>query len=103
MAFIPTSTSSHLPPTPLAAHLLLTSSTSSFTPTSIYIKFVVLTDLLDYSLTDIAEALSSQRCVMFTSKEMTRLVLALFEDSPKRQALLDSIQMVSVQEATGER
>lgn len=55
-------------------------------------KLATLTELLDYSLYDIAEAISCQRCSCFTAREMTRLIGALFEDTPKRQALLDSIK-----------
>lgn len=59
-------------------------------------KFVMLTEVLDYSLYDIAEALSTNKCNCFTSKEMTKLIIALFEDTPKRQALLDSIKQVQL-------
>ena len=54
-------------------------------------KFVALTDLLEYNLNDIADGLSRKKFANFTTKEMTSLIKALFEDTPKRQTLLQSI------------
>jgi len=56
----------------------------------------MLAEVLDYSLYDIAEALSAHRCSCFTSKEMSKLIVALFEDTPKRHTLLESIKQVQL-------
>eukprot|EP00981_Chlorochromonas_danica_P013390 scaffold6314_cov273-Ochromonas_danica.AAC.3 len=81
-----------------AAALAAAASTTgpSAFPCPSWRKFVVLADLLDYSLYDIADALSANKCSAFTSKEMIKLIMALFEDTPRRQSLLDSIQMIQV-------
>ena len=57
-------------------------------------KFVALTDLLDYNLNDIADGLSRKKFACFTSLEISNLIKALFEDSPRRQSLLNSIAEV---------
>ena len=54
-------------------------------------KFTALTDLLEYNLNDIADGLSRKKFANFTSKEMASLIKALFEDTPRRQTLLQSI------------
>ena len=54
-------------------------------------KFCALTDLLEYSLSEISEMLSKGKFSSFTGAEMVGLIRALFEDSPKRQAVLSSI------------
>jgi hypothetical protein len=48
--------------------------------------------ILEGSLSDIADWLPSRRFSCFTGCEVTNLVKALFEDSPKRQAILESIK-----------
>jgi len=53
-----------------------------------------LTDLLDYNLNDIADGLSRKKFACFTSLEISNLIKALFEDSPRRQSLLNSIAEV---------
>lgn len=58
-------------------------------------KFVALTDLLDYNLNDIADGLSRKKFACFASSEISRLIKALFEDSPRRQSLLQSIAEVA--------
>ncbi len=63
-------------------------------------KFIALTDLLDYNLNDIADGLSRKKFVSFTSVEMTNLVKALFEDTPRRQSLLQSIADVAATNTT---
>ncbi len=54
-------------------------------------KFSALTDLLEFNLNDIADGLSRKKFSDFTSVEMTSLIKALFEDSSRRQSLLQSI------------
>jgi centromere/kinetochore protein ZW10 len=54
-------------------------------------KFLAITDLLEYTLSDIAEALPKRKFSSFTGTEMTLLIKALFEDSSRRQAILTSI------------
>ncbi|CAE7623554.1 Zw10, partial [Symbiodinium microadriaticum] len=58
-------------------------------------KFCALTDLLEYSLSDIAEWLPRRKFAEFTGSEMSLLVKALFEDSHRRQAILASILEMS--------
>jgi hypothetical protein len=81
----------------LFSSLLQSSGDKMILPCMSWKKFLLLTDLLDYSLYDIADALSTHQCSVFTSKEMIQLIGALFEESPKRQALLESIQQMQVQ------
>eukprot|EP01035_Chromulina_nebulosa_P024551 gene24551-31971_t len=57
-------------------------------------KFCSLTDLLEYTLTDIAEWLPKLKFSSFTSKQLSSLIIALFEDSPKRQSVLAAINEV---------
>jgi hypothetical protein len=54
-------------------------------------RFCALSDLLGYSLNDLAEWLPRRKFVTFTGGEMSSLIRALFEDSSRRQALLKSI------------
>ena len=54
-------------------------------------KFVALTDLMEYSLSEISEMLSASKFASFTENEMTNLIKALFEDSEKRKAVLSAI------------
>jgi hypothetical protein len=54
-------------------------------------KFCALTDLLEYSLSEVAEWLPRRKFAAFTGSEMTGLIKALFEDSPRRQGILKSI------------
>lgn len=54
-------------------------------------KFCALTDLLEYSLSEIAEWLPRKKFSSFTSQQLSTLIRALFEDSIKRQNLLTSI------------
>lgn len=58
-------------------------------------KFLALTDLLEYSLSDVAEYLPRKKFAAFTGSEMTSLIRALFEDSPRRQTVLTSILEMS--------
>lgn len=54
-------------------------------------KFLALTDLLEFSLSDVAEWLPKRRFSAFTSSEMASLVRALFQDTARRQAVLATI------------
>lgn len=47
--------------------------------------------LLECSLADLADWLPRRKFAAFTGAEMDGLVRALFEDTPKRQALLANI------------
>ena len=58
-------------------------------------KFCALTDLLEYSLSEVAEWLPRKKFASFTGNEMTALIKALFEDTPKRQGILTSILEMS--------
>lgn len=57
-----------------------------------YGKFCALTDIMEFKLNDIANGLNRKRFADFTAAEMIKLVKALFEDSPRRQTLLASIE-----------
>lgn len=52
---------------------------------------MALTDLLEYSLGDVAEWLPKKKFSSFTGQEMTSLIKALFEDTDKRLQILQSI------------
>lgn len=54
-------------------------------------KFAALSDLFEFNLNDIADGLSKKKFTDFTTAEMTSLIKALFEDSPRRQSMLHSI------------
>ena len=54
-------------------------------------KFCALTDLLEYSLSEVAEWLPRRKFASFTGSEMTGLIKALYEDSSRRQGILKSI------------
>lgn len=54
-------------------------------------KFGALSDLLEYSLSEIADQLPLRKFSAFTGHEMCRLIKALFEDTPRRQTILNSI------------
>jgi len=58
-------------------------------------KFLALTDLLEYSLSEVAEWLPRKKFSSFTGQEMTNLIQALFEDTPRRQTVLASILEMS--------
>ena len=58
-------------------------------------KFLALTDLLEYTLADVAEQLPRKKFAAFTGGEMNTLIKALFEDSPRRQTILTSILEMS--------
>eukprot|EP01034_Spumella_vulgaris_P021791 gene21791-27860_t len=58
-------------------------------------KFAALTDLLDYSLSDIVERLPHKKFASFSGQEMNGLVRALFEDNEKRRAVLHAILSMS--------
>jgi len=58
-------------------------------------KFCALTDLLEYSLSEVAEWLPRKKFASFTGNEMTALIKALFEDTSKRQGILTSILEMS--------
>jgi hypothetical protein len=58
-------------------------------------KFQALTDLLEYSLSEVAEWLPRKKFSAFTGNEMSSLLRALFEDTPRRQAVLASILEMS--------
>ena len=58
-------------------------------------KFCALTDLLEYSLSEVAEWLPRKKFASFTGNEMTALIKALFEDTPKRHGILTSILEMS--------
>lgn len=55
-------------------------------------KFVTLSDLMEYSLSEIAELLPRGQFSTFTADEMIHLIRALFEDNARRQAVITSIQ-----------
>ena len=54
-------------------------------------KFAALTDVLGYSVTDIAEWLPRRKFADFSASELTGLVRALFDESPRRAKLLAGI------------
>jgi protein transport protein DSL1/ZW10 len=56
-----------------------------------YNKFVVLTDLLDFSISDVMEWLPRKKFASFTSAELSALIKALFDDSERRQNILNLI------------
>mmetsp|Transcript_21014 Transcript_21014/g.30337 ORF Transcript_21014/g.30337 Transcript_21014/m.30337 type:complete len:765 (+) Transcript_21014:80-2374(+) len=58
-------------------------------------KFCALSDLLEFSLSEIAEWLPRRKFSSFTGNEMASLVRALFEDSARRQNILSSILEIS--------
>ena len=58
-------------------------------------KFQALTDLLEFSLSEVAEWLPRKKFSSFTGSEMTSLIKALFDDSPRRQTILASILEMS--------
>jgi hypothetical protein len=58
-------------------------------------KFLAITDLLECSLSDVADWLPRKKFAAFTGAEMTALIRALFEDSPRRQTVLASILQMS--------
>ena len=58
-------------------------------------KFLALTDLLEFSLSEVAEWLPRKKFASFTGGEMNALIRALFEDSPRRQGILSSILEMS--------
>lgn len=58
-------------------------------------KFLALTDLLEYSLSEIAEQLPRRKFASFTGSELSALIRALFDDSPRRQSVLDAIIQMS--------
>ena len=64
-------------------------------PSGSWVKFLALTDLLEFSLSDVAEWLPRKKFATFTGSEMTALIKALFEDTPRRQTLLASILQMS--------
>lgn len=55
-------------------------------------KFCALTDMLEFKLNDIANGLNRKKFADFTAAEMVKLVRALFEESPRRQTLLEAIE-----------
>ena len=57
-------------------------------------KFVTLVDILQYSISEMIELLPRKRFQLFTPQEMAGLVKALFQNSPKRQNLLQAISEV---------
>lgn len=54
-------------------------------------KFLALTDILEYSLNEVTDWLPRKKFISFTGSEMNSLIKALFEDSPRRQAILASV------------
>ena len=58
-------------------------------------KFVTLTDLLDYSISEVIEWLPRKKFASFTSFELTALIKALFDDSERRQNILNLILEMS--------
>lgn len=58
-------------------------------------RFIAMCAVLEASLTDIADWLPSRRLACFTGREMAGLVRALFEESPKRHAILQSVDEMS--------
>lgn len=60
-----------------------------------YNKFCVLTDLLDYSISEVMEWLPRKKFNSFTSSELSALIKSLFEDSERRQSILSLILEMS--------
>jgi hypothetical protein len=60
-----------------------------------WMKFLALQQLLEYNLTDIAEALQKRKFSSFTANELSNLVKALFEESPRRLNMLSAITQMS--------
>lgn len=58
-------------------------------------KFLGLTDLLEYNLADVAEWLPRKKFAAFSGQEMTQLIKALFEDTPRRQSILTAVLELS--------
>jgi hypothetical protein len=58
-------------------------------------KFCALTDLLEYSASEVAEWLPRRKFSSFTGNEMSSLIKALFEDSSRRQGILTAILEMS--------
>ncbi len=58
-------------------------------------KFAALTDLLEFSLSDIVEWLPHKKFAAFSGQEMNSLVRALFENNEKRRAVLHAILTMS--------
>ena len=56
-----------------------------------YKKFCVLTELLDFSISEVMEWLPRKKFSSFTSAELTALIKALFDDSERRQNILNLI------------
>ena len=58
-------------------------------------KFSVLTELLDYSISEVTEWLPRKKFSSFTPQELGALIKALFEDSERRQNILNLILEMS--------
>lgn len=56
-----------------------------------YNKFCVLTELLDYSISEVMEWLPRKKFSSFTSAELSALIKALFDHSERRQNILNLI------------
>jgi hypothetical protein len=54
-------------------------------------KFCSLADLLEMSTAEVAEWLPRKKFATFTGHEMSSLIRALFEDSPRRTFLLKTV------------
>lgn len=58
-------------------------------------KFVALGQLLEYTLAEIAEGLPRRKFASFTANELSGLVKALFEESVRRQSILNAIMQMA--------
>ena len=58
-------------------------------------KFNVLTELLDFSISEVTEWLPRKKFSSFTPQELGALIKALFEDSERRQNILNLILEMS--------
>lgn len=58
-------------------------------------KFCVLTELLDFSISEVTEWLPRKKFTSFTAQELGALIKALFEDSVRRQNILNLILEMS--------
>eukprot|EP01041_Mallomonas_annulata_P000737 gene737-1415_t len=60
-----------------------------------WLKFLALQQLLEFSLTEISEALQRRKFSSFTAIELNGLIKALFDESPRRQNILTAIMQMT--------
>jgi hypothetical protein len=66
-----------------------------------YAKFCALTDMLEFKLNDIADGVNKRKFVDFTPLEMIKLVRSLFEDTPRRQTLIQGLEAAALGSGSG--